>query len=166
MAPRTTLDAEHLGAYFALMEVSSQLRHAVEQQLREAGDLTYVQFQVLATLSDPPGERRMTDLADRLVLSRSALTYQVAQLERRGLVQRAPSPEDERSTTVRVTDGGRALLDHVLPGHVDVVDDVLLAGLSAEDVRVLATVLGGVRDRLRTGPPRSAGARRRRAEPA
>ena len=40
-APRS-LDAAQLGAYFALIEVSSLLRHAIEQQLRDAGDLSYV----------------------------------------------------------------------------------------------------------------------------
>ena len=45
-----SLDPVQLGAYFALIEVTSLLRHAVEQQLREAGDLSYVQFQLLARL--------------------------------------------------------------------------------------------------------------------
>ena len=51
-APLTAapLDPVQLGAYFALMEVAGLLRHAVEQQLREAGDLSYVQFQLLARL--------------------------------------------------------------------------------------------------------------------
>ena len=47
---QSSLDAVQLGAYFALMEVAGLLRHAVEQQLREAGDLSYVQFQLLARL--------------------------------------------------------------------------------------------------------------------
>ena len=47
-----SLDPAQLAAYFALIEVTSLLRHAVEQQLREAGDLSYVQFQLLATLGD------------------------------------------------------------------------------------------------------------------
>ena len=60
-APRS-LDAVQLGAYFALIEVTSLLRHAVEQQLRDAGDLSYVQFQLLARLGDcadgqPPHDR-------------------------------------------------------------------------------------------------------------
>ena len=46
----SSLDNAQLGAYFALMEVGSLLRHAVEQQLRDAGDLSYVQFQLLARL--------------------------------------------------------------------------------------------------------------------
>src|SRR3989337_3024713 len=88
-----SLDATQLGAYFALIEASSLLRHAVEQQLREAGDLSYVQFQLLATLGDSPtGSRRMTDLADGVVYSRSGLTYQAGLPEKAGLAVRVPAP--------------------------------------------------------------------------
>jgi DNA-binding MarR family transcriptional regulator len=77
MADTTPLDAEQLAAYFVLMEVSSLLQHAVEQQLRADGGLSYVQFQILARLSDSPDEQqRMTDLADQIVYSRAGLTYQ------------------------------------------------------------------------------------------
>ncbi|WIB64540.1 MULTISPECIES: MarR family transcriptional regulator [unclassified Curtobacterium] len=66
-----------LDAYFALIEVSSLLRHSIEQQLRDAGKLSSVQFQLLATLGDrSSGSARMTDLADGVVSSRSGLTYQ------------------------------------------------------------------------------------------
>ena len=93
-APRS-LDAAQLGAYFALIEVSSLLRHAIEQQLRDAGDLSYVQFQLLARLGDEPtGSGRMTDLADGVVYSRSGLTYQAGLLEKAGLVTRARSVDD------------------------------------------------------------------------
>src|SRR3954452_5220646 len=106
-----SLDPDQLGAYFALIEVTSLLRHAVERQLREAGDLSYVQFQLLARLGDTPtGSQRMTELADGVVYSRSALTYQAGLLEQRGLVTRATSPDDERGVTVTITDAGRALL--------------------------------------------------------
>src|SRR6058998_2504074 len=133
-----SLDPVELGAYFALMEVTSLLRHAVEQQLREAGDLSYVQFQLLARLGDSPtGSQRMTDLADGVVYSRSGLTYQVGLLEKAGLVMRAPSPDDERSTTVTITDAGRALLAEVLPGHIEVVSSLLFEPLSRDDVRAL-----------------------------
>src|SRR3954453_16715744 len=76
-----SLDHVELGAYFALIEVSSLLRHAIEQQLRDAGDVTYVQFQLLARLAyAPEGSHRMTDLADGVVYSRSGLTFQVGLL--------------------------------------------------------------------------------------
>lgn len=164
--PVRSLDPAELGAYFALIEVSSLLRHAVEQQLREAGDLSYVQFQLLARLGDSPdGSHRMTDLADGVVYSRSGLTYQAQTLEQRGLVTRAPSVDDERSTTVTITDDGRSTLAKVFPGHIALLDQMLLAPLTRTDVEGLADVLGRVRDHLRSSPPRSA-APRRRSKPA
>lgn len=154
---------EQLGAYFALIEVGSLLRHAVEQQLREAGGLSYVQFQLLATLGDAPdGSRRMTDLADGVVYSRSGLTYQAGLLEQAGLVSRAPSADDERGVTVTITDAGRALLARVFPGHLAVLHELLLAPLSTADVAGLGDVLGRVRDHMRSTPPRSAAPRRTR----
>src|SRR3954469_17541013 len=124
-APRS-LDAAQLGAYFALIEVSSLLRHAVEQQLRDAGDLSYVQFQLLARLGDSPtGSHRMTDLADGVVYSRSGLTYQAGLLEKAELVTRAPALEDERGITVTITEAGRARLAQVFPGHNEVINQLL-----------------------------------------
>ncbi|MEW2521493.1 MarR family winged helix-turn-helix transcriptional regulator [Actinacidiphila alni] len=160
---RPSLDPLQLGTYFDLIEVVSLLRHAVEQQLREAGDLSYVQFQLLARLGDSPtGSHRMTDLADGVVYSRSGLTYQAGLLEKSGLVVRAPSPDDERSVTVTITDAGRALLAKVLPGHIEVVSGQLFAPLSRDDVKALAELLAPVRDHMRATPPRSAAPRRRK----
>jgi hypothetical protein len=94
--PRS-LTPTQLDAYLAFTEVGSLLRPAVEAQLRDAGGLSYVQFQLLARLGDTPdGHLRMTDLADGVVYSRSGLTYQAQLLEQRGLITRSaplsPSP--------------------------------------------------------------------------
>jgi DNA-binding MarR family transcriptional regulator len=162
-APPPSLDPVQLRAYFALIEVVGLLRHAVEQQLREAGGLSYVQFQLLARLGDSPtGSHRMTDLADGVVYSRSGLTYQAGLLEKAGLVTRTPSPDDERGITVTITDAGRALLTKVFPGHIDVVSHLLFEPLSPADVESLADLLAPVRDHMRSTPPRSATSRRRR----
>ena len=158
-----SLDPTELGAYFALIEVSTLLKHTVEQQLRDAGDLSYVQFQLLATLGDAPkGSRRMTELADGVVYSRSGLTYQAGLLEKAGLVTRAGSAEDERAVVVTITDAGRDVLAAVFPGHIAVLRDLLFAPLTRSDVESLSAVLEKVRDHMRALPPRSAAPRRRR----
>lgn len=155
-------DASELGAYLALIETSSLLRHAVEQQLKDAGQLSYVQFQLLASLGDAPnGRARMTDLADGVVYSRSGLTYQAQTLEKRGLVTRTPSSDDERSVDVALTADGRALLERVFPGHIAILDDLLLAPLSRRDIESLADILTRARDHMRRTPPRSAAPRSR-----
>jgi DNA-binding MarR family transcriptional regulator len=161
--PPRILDAVQLGAYFALIEVAALLRHAVEQQLREAGDLSYVQFQILARLgTSPSGSHGMTELADGVVYSRSGLTYQAGLLEKAGLVTRAPSRDDERSMTVTITAAGRARLEKVFPGHIEIVRNLLFEPLSRQDVETLARLFGPVREHVRTTPPRSARTRRRK----
>lgn len=156
------LTPTQLDAYFALTEVSSLLRPAVEQQLRDAGALSYVQFQLLARLGDTAdGRSRMTDLADGLVYSRSGLTYQAQSLEERGLITRSPSPDDERSTIVAITAAGRGILQKVFPGHIEAVRELLFAPLSGDDARDLARILGQVTTHLRAAPPRSASRRRK-----
>jgi len=111
MSDAAPLEPGQLAAYFALMEVGSLLQHAVEQQLREEGGLSYIQFQILAVLGETAdGRQRMTDLADRLVHSRSGLTYQAGQLAEAGLIAKGPSPDDERSVIASLTPAGRALL--------------------------------------------------------
>ena len=160
--PRS-LDPQQLNAYFALMDVNSILRHAVEQHLRVDGDLSYVQFQILARLNDSPtGSHRMTDLADGVVYSRSGLTYQAGLLESRDLISRSPSPDDERSIDVTITDAGRALLARVLPGHIEVVSSLLFEPLSRKELKDLTGLLTPVRDHMRATPPRSATPRRRK----
>ncbi|MEY9908371.1 DNA-binding MarR family transcriptional regulator [Catenulispora sp. MAP12-49] len=157
------LNSEQLGAYFALMEVSSLLQYAVDEHLRADGDLSYVQFQILARLVDAPeGRLRMTDLADGVVYSRSGLTYQAGLLEKRGLITRSSSPDDERSVIVTVTDAGRELIAHVLPGHVDRVRQLLIDPMADEDIATLSAVLGRVRQHMRAIPPRSAKPRAKR----
>lgn len=159
--PPPQLSPTELAAYFAFTEVSSLLRHSVEQQLREAGKLSYVQFQLLARLGDAPdGRQRMTDLADGVVYSRSGLTYQAQSLEERRLVTRAPSPEDERSTIVAITAEGREVLAKVFPGHIEAVKTLLFESLAEDDVEVLARVMTQVSGHLRANPPRSAARRK------
>jgi DNA-binding MarR family transcriptional regulator len=143
--------------YFALLQVSALVQHGVERQLRLSGDLSFTQFQILAILGeDPSSPSGMTDLADRLVHSRSGLTYQVDRLEKAGLVARVPSADDERSVNVTLTSEGSALLARVVPGHVEVVRDVLIDALDARDRDELTRLLGLVASHMRSRPPRSA----------
>lgn len=161
--PPRPVDPVQLGAYFALVEVSGLLRHAIEQQLHDDAGLTFVRFQILRRLQlSPTGSHRMTDLADAVVFSRSGLTYQAGLLEKDGLVVRTRSRDDERGVVISITDAGRDLVDAVMPGHEEVVTRMLFEPLGQDDARSLTGLLGPVRDHMRSTPPRSAGGRRRK----
>jgi len=159
-------DPVQLAAYFALSEAGSLLQHRIEQHLRGEG-LSTVQFQLLTQLAAADTPLTMTQLADGVVYSRSGLTYQAGLLEKAGLIERRPSPDDERSALVAITDQGAALVNRVLPGHIEVVRRLLFEPLSEQDIARLGEIMTRVRDHMRAQPPRSAaprkGARRRPA---
>lgn len=146
------------GVYFALLEVGALVQHGVQDQLRVDGGLSFVQFQILAVLGeDRTSPCNMTYLADRLVHSRSGLTYQIGRLEKAGLVARAASPEDDRGVNVSLTPAGAALLAQVVPGHVAVVRDVLIAALDDTDRDELTRLLTQAVTHMRSRPPRRRG---------
>ncbi|TCP49950.1 MarR family transcriptional regulator [Tamaricihabitans halophyticus] len=156
------LEPEQLETYFALMESVSMLHHAVEQQVREAGQLSYVQFQLLARLATAPTRQlTMTELADGVVYSRSGLTHQAGLLEKAGLIAREPSPDDQRATLVAITEAGLTRVSAILPGHIDVVQGQLFSPLSKQDQVALGELMTKVRDHMREQPPRSVSTRKR-----
>ena len=124
----------------------------------------YVQFEILAQLADADGQLTLTDLADCVVYSRSGLTHQAALLEKAGLLTRRASPHDQRATIVDITTAGRTRLAKVLPGHIQVVRGLLFDSLSAQDVQTLGDIMSRTRDHMRARPPRSAKARKQRAD--
>lgn len=156
-----SLPPPQMRAYFALMEAVSLLQFAVEGQLRAEGDLSYVQFDILAKLADAEGPLTMTQLADGVVYSRSGLTHQAGLLEKAGLITREAGVDDRRATVVRITKAGRARLEKVLPGHIRLVRELLFDAISAQQVRALGDIMVRVRDHMRARPARSATSRRR-----
>ncbi|MCV7226946.1 MarR family winged helix-turn-helix transcriptional regulator [Mycolicibacterium komossense] len=155
------LNPAQLRAYFGLMEVVSLLQYAVREQLHAEGGLSYVQFEILAKLAHTDQPLTMTDLADGVVYSRSGLTHQAGLLQKQGLITRSASPDDQRATVVHITEEGRARLDTVLPGHIQVVRELLFDSLDERDVRTLGDMMGNARDHMRSRPPRSAAPRNR-----
>jgi DNA-binding MarR family transcriptional regulator len=154
------LEPVQLHTYFALTEAVSLLQYAVREQLQADGGLSYVQFEILAKLVAAEQPLTMTELADGVVYSRSGLTHQAGLLENAGLISRGTSPHDQRATVVDITEAGRARVDKVLPGHIEVVRNLLFEGLSAKDVRTLGDIMSRARDHMRARPPRSAARRR------
>lgn len=155
------LKPAQMRTYFALTEAVSLLQHAVREQLEAEGGLSYVQFEILAKLVDANRPLTMTELADGVVYSRSGLTHQAGLLENAGLIVRKVSPHDKRATIVDITKAGRARIAKVLPGHIQVVRDLLYGALSDQDVHDLGDLMSRVRDHMRERPPRSSTPRKR-----
>ena len=61
------------------------------------------------------GRRRMGELGEAVVLSRTAIVRLVDRLEAAGLARREPVPEDRRGSYVAITSEGKAMLKRMWP---------------------------------------------------
>ena len=144
------ISGEEFRAYAALIASSTLLQRAVEQNLREQAGLTQVQFEILMNLSIAGDSGiRMARLADALIVSRSGLSYQVAQLESRGWITRQRSADDERGVVGRITPEGERIRQRVFAGHVDVVRAAFLDVLEPGELELLTGALERVVEQLR-----------------
>ena len=79
----------------------------LEADLARAHQLPLASYDVLVQLAEAPqGRLRMTELADRVLLSRSGITRLVDRLVRDGYVRREPCADDARGTFAVVTQQG------------------------------------------------------------
>ncbi|WP_327291360.1 MarR family winged helix-turn-helix transcriptional regulator [Streptomyces sp. NBC_01198] len=102
-----------------------------------AHDVSLVQLRLFGILRDrTPG---MRELAHHLGLDKSSMTGLVARAEKRGLVQRRPSPHDGRGVLVSLTPEGRRLTE---VGAAEIAQRLaaLTAPLSAEERALLRTL--------------------------
>ena len=84
---------------------------AVLNKLSAENDLSLTQLRVLAILRDR--RLRMTALADYLGLEKSTMTGLVDRAEKRGLLERAPSPTDGRAVDVFLSPDGAELAERL-----------------------------------------------------
>ncbi len=145
------ISPEEFRAYAALIASSTLLQRAVEKNLREQADLTQVQFEILMNLSNAGDAGiRMAQLADALIVSRSGLSYQVAQLESRDWITRQRSTDDERGVVARITPEGERMRQRVFAGHTQIVRSAFLDAIEPRELATIIAVLERVVDRVRS----------------
>jgi MarR family transcriptional regulator for hemolysin len=98
------------------------------------------------------GEQTQIRLAERCQLDKTTMVVTVDRLEKRGLVERRPSPTDRRARIIAVTEAGRALAeegDALVEGiHASVLDS-----LPDEERAVFAAALARLVTERLSHPP-------------
>ncbi|ABK03931.1 DNA-binding MarR family transcriptional regulator [Arthrobacter sp. PvP102] len=96
------------------------------------------EYDVLFTLSRcPSGWLRLNELNDNVLLSQSSLSRLVERLEKRGLVERMPAPQDGRGVLLKLTDAGRDLQKQIGREHVRDISALMTPALTASEQREL-----------------------------
>jgi DNA-binding MarR family transcriptional regulator len=133
-----------LQAWDSFLRAHATLMRRLEIDLAQRTGLALADFDVLAQLARAGGELRMTDLANRALVSRSGMTRRVARLVDEGLVQRANTDADARGVVVALTDAGVARLIETAPVHLRGVSELFVAQLDEQKLAVLKNALDKV----------------------
>jgi DNA-binding MarR family transcriptional regulator len=137
LAPRW-LSGEEEAAWRAIAKVLVTLPWALECQLQKDAGLSFLEYHVLARLSeDPEHTLRMSELAKLTDASLSRLSHLMKRLELRGLVRREPDPADGRFTNAIMTKAGYKLLVASAPAHVARVRSLVIDALGPAELRAL-----------------------------
>ena len=116
-----TKDPAWRNAINHMLHFSFVLKAEIEVRLNDELGIGLADHEGLMNLNASGGALRMSEIAERLVLSRGGITKLVDRLEERGYLRRIGSAEDRRVTLVEITDVGRetaaksrAVIDEIL----------------------------------------------------
>ena len=131
-------------AWRSLLRAHATLMRRLDTDLERETGLTLADFDVLAQLAMANGELRMTELADRALISRSGMSRRVARLVDEGLVRRDKAGTDARGVVVALTDAGIARLGKTAPVHARGISELFVAQLDDQELALLERALNKV----------------------
>jgi DNA-binding MarR family transcriptional regulator len=108
--------------------------------------LSEADYEVLSTLSERPGNTStLGEQADKMGWSRSRLSRHATRMEARGLLERAPDPDDGRGCYLTLTPQGMETLEGAAPKHLDSVRRHFIDLLGPDDLAALERIGAKVR---------------------
>ncbi|MEV4944426.1 MarR family transcriptional regulator [Streptomyces sp. NPDC053755] len=120
-------------------ELTAFARRARAAAARLHPELPLVSYTLLAHIVDQRG-CRATDLAAHYMLDKSTVSRQVAGLEKMGLVERRPDPDDHRVQVLHPTEAGTGLLSSTQANRLAAYQE-RLKDWSADDLARFAAYL-------------------------
>ncbi|WP_199042164.1 MarR family winged helix-turn-helix transcriptional regulator [Glycomyces salinus] len=136
------LAPEVSGVWNQFLTVTHRLEQRIDRRLQDYHGITHTQYEILVRLADAERSAlRMSDLAERIVTAKSAVTYQVNKLADMGLVERNKCDSDNRGTWVALTEPGRERLEQAAPCILSLVRELFLDSINCDQARELTKLL-------------------------
>lgn len=124
---------------FRISYLANRLVLPAYDRVKQAFGLSRGEYLLLFCLSHLE-ELTAQDVADMTGRPRNSISRAVHRMLDEGYLTRSPHPTDGRQALLRITARGRALHDRIVP-IFQAREDLILAGLSAEERRLLGRLL-------------------------
>ena len=140
-------DHAALKLWLRMLASTTQIEAEIRRRLRENFDISLARFDYMAQLYRYREGLKMRVLSRYLMVTGGNVTGLTDELEREGVVQRSPSPEDRRAWIVSLTPKGRRGFEAMAKAHEEWLLE-LFAGLDEKAVQQLYSQLGALRVHL------------------
>src|SRR5919198_144978 len=127
-------------AFYGLLVVEWRISERLDAELQATAGMSLNRLELLMQLHFKDGRRRMSDLADALLISRGGATRLVARAEEDGLVRREIPPDDRRATYAVLTEAGQAAAERGYPAYLEIVQRLFHDFVDDDEVEVLVRV--------------------------
>jgi DNA-binding MarR family transcriptional regulator len=142
LVPGPELDELEHRAWRGFLQKHARLARLLEADLLARNNLPLAEFDVLFQLASAESERlRMSELADRVLLSRAGVTRLVDRLVADGLVSRSNCASDGRGSYAVLTSAGRTRMAESRPAHLTAVKHNFLASMTRDELKTLADLM-------------------------
>jgi DNA-binding MarR family transcriptional regulator len=145
----STPPREHLGTWRLFLESSYALIDILDAELQAECGLPLRWYDVLLHLEEADQPIGMTDLAGRILFSKSGLTRVIDRMEEEGLVRRERPPDNRRAVHVLITERGLEALQAARAVHRRGIREHFLAHLDERDLKALDRALAKTREHVR-----------------
>lgn len=136
------LSAYEMEVWRSFRSAHARLTRRLEAELVAGHALSLASYDMLVQLVEAPDRRlRMTELAERVLISRSGLTRLVDRLHHQGLVQREVCATDARGFFAVLTTDGYAQLQTASGTHLRGVQVHAVARFSPSELRQFGELL-------------------------
>jgi DNA-binding MarR family transcriptional regulator len=132
---------------YRLAVVAEEVSRALAAIYADRFELTREEWRVLVWLAAEPG-MAATELGSRANLDKMQVSRAIARMEKDGLLEREPDPDDRRSLKVRLRPAGRALFRKVEPMAL-AREAFLLEALAPDERAALDSALSKLGERAR-----------------
>jgi DNA-binding MarR family transcriptional regulator len=129
-------------AWGALLQVHAAVVPVLDQKLMAEAGMPLRFYDVLLELAAAPERKlRMSDLADRVVLSRTRVSRLVEEMATAGLLVREQNPQDGRSAYAVLTDRGLRRYRQAAPTYLAGIEEHFAQHLANRELKALAAAL-------------------------
>ena len=140
-SPSTDLAAHELAAWRGMLEAHAGVTQQLDAQMHAEHGLSVSAYEVLMFLADAPAHQlRMSEIAQRVLLSRSGCTRLVDRLVRLGYVTRSADAADGRGTYARLTGAGLEKITAARVTHREGIRRFFLDRLTTTDQIALGDI--------------------------